>query len=66
MLTYIREQTYYNLTERDLPKGRHERGIGSSPGDELRKKERGPALADPEHPSVEPLPQINGLPATLH
>jgi hypothetical protein len=54
------------MTERDYLKGRQERDIESLPGDVTREKERGPTLADPEHPSVELLPQINGLPATLH
>lgn len=35
------------------------------PGDELREKERGTLLAEPEQTLVELLPQINGFPATL-
>jgi hypothetical protein len=65
-LPTYRQQTNYHLTERDYLKGRQKRDIESLPGDVTREKERGPTLADPEHPSVELLPQINGLPATLH
>lgn len=35
------------------------------PGDDSREKEEGTTVADPEQPSAELLPQINGFPAIL-
>jgi len=67
MLTYIQTTNKLPFDRKGFYlKGRQERDIESLPGDVSREKERGPTLADPEHPSVELLPQINGLPATLH
>lgn len=39
--------------------------VRNVPGDELREKERGTLLADPEQTLMELLPQINGFPTTL-
>jgi hypothetical protein len=35
------------------------------PGDDSREKEGGTRVTDPEQPSMEPLPQINGFPTIL-
>ena len=41
------------------------KGFGESPGDESRDNESGIGVTVPEHPSVELLPQMSGLPTIL-